>query len=93
MKRYALYWLRAITLGAGLNALICGYLMNSRDWKFHHAAPVGAFIAINCSFAADRLIFGNKKQEEEKPIPVPITTPHACPICSDFPCACSAIRR
>ena len=88
MKRYALYWLRAITLGAGLNAVIVGYLMSHRDWKFHQAAPLGAFIAINCSFAADRLIFGNKPQEEEKPISLPIQTPHCCPICSDYPCNC-----
>ena len=90
MKRYALYWLRAITLGAGLNALIVGYLMSNRDWKFHQAAPLGAFIAINCSFAADRLIFGNKPQETPPPLPLPISTPHCCPICSDFPCACSS---
>jgi len=87
MKKFALYWLRAITLGAGLNAVIVGYLMSSRDWKFHQAAPLGAFIAINCSFAADRVIFGPKKQ----PAPVPLPThyaPHCCPVCSDFPCVC-----
>lgn len=87
MKRYALYWLRAITLGAGLNAVIVGYLMTHRDWKFHQAAPLGAFIAINCSFAADRLIFGTKTPKPT-PTPTPIETPHCCPICSDYPCNC-----
>ena len=90
MKRYALYWLRAITLGAGLNALIVGFLMNRYDFKFLHAAPIGAFVAINCSFAADRFIFGSSSiSEEPKPVATPITTPHCCPICSDYPCSCS----
>ena len=88
MKKFALYWLRAITLGAGLNAVIVGYLMTNRDWKFHQAAPLGAFIAINCSFAADRIIFGPKK--ELIPITLPISTPHCCPVCSDYPCACDS---
>ena len=41
MKRYGLYWLRAITLGAGLNAIIVSNLMTHKGWKFHQAAPVG----------------------------------------------------
>ena len=89
MKRYGLYWLRAITLGAGLNFILTGYLMNNQKWKFHHAAPVSAFICVNLSYAADRLIFGNRKEPEEVKELQPITTPHCCPICSDYPCCCS----
>ena len=82
MRRYGLYWLRALTLGAGLNALIVSTLMTQRGWKFHQAAPVGAVICINLSFAADRLIFGRtKKKEKPEELPV-INRPHACPVCS-----------
>jgi len=90
MKRYGLYWLRAITLGAGLNALIVGTLMSQRDWKFHQAAPVAAFVCVNLSFMADRMIFGRKPKElkPEAFEPCSERTPHACPICSDYPCAC-----
>lgn len=61
LKRYGLYWLRAITLGAGLNALIVGTLMNKYDLKFHQAAPIGALVCVNLSFAADRIIFSKVK--------------------------------
>lgn len=61
MKRYGLYWLRAMTLGAGLNALIVGHLMNKHDFKFHQAAPIGAMVCVNLSFAADRIIFSKTK--------------------------------
>lgn len=88
MKRYGLYWLRALTLGAGLNALIVSSLMNNRGWKFHQAAPIGAIICVNCSFAADRLIFG-RKPKPKAPLPVAkYYAPHACPGCSDYPCSC-----
>ena len=50
MKRYGLYWLRALTLGAGLNFIIVGYLMGNHKWKFHQAAPLAAFICVNLSF-------------------------------------------
>ena len=90
MNRYGLYWLRAITLGAGLNALIVSSLMTQRDWKFHQAAPVGAFICINLSFAADRFIFGRKPKVKVPPQPQPKHyAPHACPCCSDYPCSFS----
>lgn len=87
MKRYGLYWLRAITLGAGLNAVIVSTLMTQRGWKFHQAAPVGAFVCINLSFAADRMIFGRKPKKKVPP-PVQHYAPHACPGCSDYPCSC-----
>ena len=87
MKRYGLYWLRAITLGAGLNAIIVSTLMTQSDWKFHQAAPVGAFVCINLSFAADRMIFGRKPKKKVF-TPVHHYAPHACPGCSDFPCSC-----
>ena len=90
MKRYGLYWLRAITLGAGLNFILTGYMMNTHKWKFHQAAPISAFVCVNLSFAADRLIFGRKKEEKEEKKLAPITTPHCCPICSDYPCACDS---
>ena len=90
MKRYGLYWLRALTLGAGLNALIVSSLMNYRDWKFHQAAPIGALVCVNCSFAADRLIFGRTKTKKVVPTITPTETPHACPVCADYPCACDA---
>ena len=35
MKAYFLYWLRAATLGAGLNAIIVGHLMSEHGLKFH----------------------------------------------------------
>ena len=90
MKRYGLYWLRALTLGAGLNALIVSSLMNHRDWKFHQAAPIGALVCVNCSFLADRLIFGRKpKAKPELPMPK-YYAPHACPVCSDYPCICDS---
>lgn len=89
MKRYGLYWLRALTLGAGLNAIIVSSLINHRGWKFHQAAPIGALICVNCSFAADRLIFGRKpKVKPEPPIPKHYA-PHACPVCSEYPCVCA----
>lgn len=88
MKRYGLYWLRAITLGAGLNAVIVSALMTQRGWKFHQAAPVGAFVCINLSFAADRMIFGRKPKQKKVPPPVHHYAPHACPGCSDYPCSC-----
>ena len=88
MKLYGLYWLRAITLGAGLNALIVSTLMTQRDWKFHQAAPVSAFVCVNLSFAADRMIFGRKPKQKVPPAPVHHYAPHACPVCSDFPCIC-----
>lgn len=88
MKRYGLYWLRAITLGAGLNALIVSTLMSQRGWKFHQAAPIGAIVCINLSFAADRMIFGRKPKVTP---PLPKEKPyafHACPVCSEYPCVC-----
>lgn len=89
MKRYGLYWLRALTLGAGLNALIVGTLMTQRGWKFHQAAPLGGFICINLSFAADRIIFANRsKKVNDAPEPCSLHTPHACPGCSEYPCVC-----
>lgn len=87
MKRYGLYWLRALTLGAGLNALIVSTLMTQRGWKFYQAAPVGALICVNLSFAADRMIFG-KKKKQPTPEPIKHYAPHACPVCSDYPCKC-----
>jgi len=89
MKRYGLYWLRALTLGAGLNAIIVGSLMNNRGWKFYQAAPIGALVCVNCSFAADRLIFCRTKKKIVPSI-IPIDTPHSCPVCSDYPCMCSS---
>ena len=90
MKRYGLYWLRAITLGAGLNAIIVSTLMTHRNWKFHQAAPIGAIICINLSFAADRLIFGRKpKEKKEEELPTHYA-PHCCPICSEYPCICDS---
>jgi len=86
MKRYGLYWLRAITLGAGLNAVIVSTLMTHKGWKFIQAAPVGAFVCINLSFAADRLIFGRKPKPKALP-PVKPYAAHACPCCSEYPCA------
>ena len=90
MKRYGLYWLRALTLGAGLNALIVSSLMNHRGWKFHQAAPIGALVCVNCSFAADRLIFGRTKKKVEPAVVLPprIDTPHSCPVCFEYPCIC-----
>ena len=71
MKAYFLYWLRAATLGAGLNAIIVGHLMSEYGMKFHQAVPLGALVSVNCSFIADRTIFTKlaKKKEEvtEKP--------------------------
>ena len=89
MKRYGLYWLRALTLGAGLNALIVSSLMKHRDWKFHQAAPIGALVCVNCSFVADRLIFGRKPKAKPEPPTPKYYAPHACPVCSDYPCVCS----
>ena len=86
MKRYGLYGLRAITLGAGRNALSVSTLMSQRGWKFHQAAPVGAFVCINLSFAADRLIFGRKPKPKALPKVKPYAA-HACPCCSEYPCA------
>jgi len=88
MKRYGLYWIRAITLGAGLNAVIVGTLMTHRGWKFYQAAPLGAFVCINLSFAADRIIFGRKPKKKVVE-PVHHYAPHACPGCSDYPCSCN----
>lgn len=92
MKRYGLYWLRALTLGAGLNFVIVTALMTQKNWKFHHAAPLAAFICVNLSFAADRMIFGRtKKREVIEELPTQYA-PHACPICSDYPCACPSME-
>lgn len=88
MKRYGLYWLRALTLGAGLNFVIVTALMTQRNWKFRQAAPLAAFVCVNLSFAADRMIFGRKPKAKPAPPPPKYYAPHACPICSDFPCAC-----
>ena len=88
MKRYGLYWLRALTLGAGLNFIIVSHLMGNHKWKFHHAAPLAAFVCVNLSFAADRVIFGRKKKVTTPTQTIRTYAPHACPICSDFPCAC-----
>ena len=63
MRAYCLYWLRAATLGAGLNFLIVSNVMANTGWKFHQAAPIGALFSVNCSFMADRLIFRKKKEE------------------------------
>ncbi len=89
MKRYGLYWLRALTLGAGLNALVVIFLMNHRDWKFHQAAPI-AIICVNCSFMADRIIFGRTKKAKVIPTITPTGTPHSCPVCNDYPCICDS---
>lgn len=65
MKAYLLYWLRAATLGAGLNAIICGHLMTNYGFEFYQAVPMGALVSVNCSFLADRFIFtklGKKKR-------------------------------
>ena len=87
MKRYGLYWLRALTLGAGLNFIIVGYLMGNHKWKFHQAAPLAAFICVNLSFAADRVIFGRKPKKKEEP-KRDHYAPHSCPGCSEYPCTC-----
>ena len=71
MKAYFLYWLRAATLGAGLNAIIVGHLMSEHGLKFHQAVPLGALASVNCSFIADRFIFTKltkkKEQATDKP--------------------------
>ena len=90
MKRYGLYWLRALTLGAGLNFLIVSHLMANHKWKFHHAAPLAAIVCVNLSFAADRLIFGRTKKKVTPTQPTHYA-PHACPICSDYPCSCAEL--
>ena len=90
MKRYGLYWLRALTLGAGLNFVIVSTLMTQKNWKFHQAAPLAAFVCVNLSFAADRFIFGRAKiTPRKKAEPPAIETPHACPVCSEYPCVCA----
>ena len=81
--------MRALTLGAGLNFLIVTALMTQRNWKFHQAAPLAAFICVNLSFAADRMIFGRTKKKKVKPVPTHYA-PHACPVCSDYPCVCDS---
>lgn len=96
MKRYGLYWLRAMTLGAGLNAVIVSQIMSNTGASFLQAVPFGTLVSVNCSFVADRYIFGarkpkTKKVEELPEISKPITTPPACPVCSDYPCACESI--
>lgn len=63
MKQYGLYWLRAMTLGAGLNALIVSNLMKHQDWEFEQAAPIAIMVCVNLSFAADRLIFGKTNKQ------------------------------
>jgi hypothetical protein len=45
---------------------------------------------VNCSFAADRLIFGKAKKKKVIPIITPTETPHACPVCSECPCICDS---
>ena len=64
MKKYLLYNLRSLTVGTGLNALIVGTLMSS-GYSYLQSVPVGAFTAINISFFADRMIFGQKKKENK----------------------------
>ena len=64
LKKYLLYNLRSLTVGAGLNALIVGTLMYS-GYSYLQSVPVGAFIAINISIFADRLIFSQKKKENK----------------------------
>ena len=64
MKKYLLYNLRSLTVGTGLNALIVGILM-SNGYSYLQSVPVGAFTAINISFFADRMIFGQKKKENK----------------------------
>ena len=89
MKRYGLYWMRALTLGAGLNALIVGSLMTHRGWKFHQAAPLAAFVCVNLSFAADRMIFGRQtKKVNVVNEPCSLHSPHSCPGCQEYPCIC-----
>ena len=94
MKRYGLYWLRAITLGAGLNTFIVSQIMANTGASFLQAVPFGTFVSVNCSFAADRIIFGNKKRKAKVRIPEPcsIHTPHSCPVCSDYPCVCDGME-
>ena len=61
LKKYLLYNLRSLTVGTGLNALIVGILM-SNGYSYLQSVPVGAFTAINMSFFADKMIFGQKKK-------------------------------
>lgn len=89
MKRYGLYWLRALTLGAGLNTLIVSQIMANTGASFLQAVPFGTFVSVNCSFAADRFIFGARgKKKKQVPEPLSLHTPHACPGCSEYPCVC-----
>ena len=66
MRRYLLYWLRAGTLGFGLNTLIVGFLITNTDLKFYQAAPIGALFSVNLSFMADRLIFSKNGTKKKK---------------------------
>ena len=91
MKRYGLYWLRAITLGAGLNTFIVSQIMAHTGATFLQAVPFGTFVSVNCSFAADRIIFGNKNRKKKSvriPEPCSMHTPHSCPVCQEYPCIC-----
>ena len=91
MKRYGLYWLRALTLGAGLNTLIVSQIMAATGASFLQAVPFGTFVSVNCSFAADRIIFGSKnKKRKVVSEPCSIHTPHSCPGCSEQPCVCDS---
>lgn len=93
MKRYGLYWLRALTLGAGLNALIVGHLMGNHKWKFQHAAPLAALICVNLSFTADSFIFRSRGKKVKNVMePCSLHTPHSCPVCSDYPCCCESFE-
>ena len=71
MKAYFLYWLRAATLGAGLNAIIVGHLMSEYGLKFYQAVPLGALVSVNCSFIADRTIFTKLAKKKEQPTDKP----------------------
>lgn len=67
MRRYLLYWLRAVTLGAGLNFMVVSHIMNNTDKTFAESAPFGAMVSVNCSFLADRIIFrADKKKQTNK---------------------------
>jgi hypothetical protein len=74
LKKYLLYNLRSLTVGAGLNALIVGVLMSS-GYSYLQSVPVGAFTAINISFLADRMIFYEKKKENKFVIPISASVP------------------
>lgn len=88
MKAFGLYWIRALTLGAGLNITIVSLLMGQMKWTFHQSVAVGTLVSVNTSFFADRLIFGKKKKKPPIMEPCSLHTPHACPGCQEYPCVC-----